>query len=105
MSWEAWFTLGMTGLGIVALIREVLAPDLIFLGVLAILLTVGIVTPEEALVGFAKPGIVSIGAPVCCCRRLTTHRCAGIRGDMRIWSNQERAPLINATILESVTWA
>ena len=62
MSWEAWFTLGMTGLGIVALIREVLAPDLIFLGVLAILLTVGIVTPEEALVGFAKPGIVSIGA-------------------------------------------
>ena len=52
MSWEAWFTLGIIGLGIMALIREVLAPDLIFLGLLALLLAAGIVTPEEALVGF-----------------------------------------------------
>ena len=62
MSWEAWFTLGITGLGIVALVREVLAPDVIFLGLLALLLAAGILTPEEALVGFANPGIVSIGA-------------------------------------------
>jgi len=62
MSWEAWFTLGITGLGIAALIREVLAPDLIFLGLLALLLAARVLTPEEALVGFANPGVVSIGA-------------------------------------------
>jgi len=62
MSWEAWFTLGITGLGVAALMREVLAPDLIFLGLLALLLTAGVLTPEEALAGFANPCIVSIGA-------------------------------------------
>ena len=62
MSWDAWFTLGLIGLGIVALVREVLAPDLIFLGLLAVLLVAGILTPEEAFVGFANPVLVSIGA-------------------------------------------
>ncbi len=62
MSWDAWFTFGLIGLGIVALVREVLAPDLIFLGLLAVLLVTGILTPEEAFVGFANPVLVSIGA-------------------------------------------
>jgi di/tricarboxylate transporter len=44
------------------LIREVFAPDLIFLGLLAILLVMGILSPEEALVGFSNPGMISVGA-------------------------------------------
>ena len=74
MSWEAWFTLGITGLGIAALIREVLAPDLIFLGLLALLLAARVLTPEEALVGFANPGVRIYWSAVCSCRCTTTYR-------------------------------
>jgi di/tricarboxylate transporter len=62
MGWEAWFTLGVVALGVMVLIREVFAPDLIFLGLLAILLVMGILSPEEALVGFSNPGMISVGA-------------------------------------------
>lgn len=62
MSWEAWFTLTVVTLGVAALIREVLAPDLIFLGVLAVLLVSGILSPQEALAGFANPEVISVGA-------------------------------------------
>jgi di/tricarboxylate transporter len=62
MSWEAWFTLTVVTFGVVALIREVLAPDLIFLGVLAVLLVSGILSPQEALAGFANPEVISVGA-------------------------------------------
>ncbi len=62
MSWEAWLTLGIVALGVGALIREMLAPDLIFLGMLAILIVSGVLSPEEALVGFSNPGMISVGA-------------------------------------------
>jgi di/tricarboxylate transporter len=62
MSWEAWFTLGVVTLGILALIREVLAPDLIFIGILAALLACGILSPEEALAGFANSEMIAVGA-------------------------------------------
>jgi di/tricarboxylate transporter len=62
MSWEAWFTLGVITLGMVALIREMFAPDLIFLGLLALLIVAGILSPEEALVGFSNTGMIAVGA-------------------------------------------
>src|SRR2546426_8104459 len=62
MTWEAWFTLGMVALSMVALVREVLAPDLIFLGLLVVFLVTGVLSPEEALVGFSNPGMISVGA-------------------------------------------
>lgn len=62
MSWEAWFTLTVVTLGVAALIREVLAPDLILLGILAVLLVSGILSPQEALAGFANPAVISVGA-------------------------------------------
>ncbi len=62
MSWGAWFTLSVVVLGVGALIWEVLAPDLIFLGMLAVLIVSGVVSPEEALVGFSNPGMISVGA-------------------------------------------
>jgi len=62
MGWEAWFTLAVIALGIVVLIRDVLAPDLIFIGMLALLLVAGIISPQEALVGFSNPEVISVGA-------------------------------------------
>jgi di/tricarboxylate transporter len=62
MSWEAWFTLGVITLGMGALIREMFAPDLIFLGLLALLIVAGILSPEEALVGFSNTGMIAVGA-------------------------------------------
>src|SRR5688572_11275130 len=62
MNWEAWFTLGVITLGILALIREILAPDLIFIGILSTLLACGILSPEEALAGFANSEMIAVGA-------------------------------------------
>ena len=62
MGWDAWFTLGVVVLGIGALVRDVLAPDLIFLGMLAVLLVSGILSPGEALAGFSNPEVLAIGA-------------------------------------------
>lgn len=62
MNWEAWFTLVTVGLGMLALIRDVLAPDLIFVGLLALLLVTGILSPAEALAGFSNPEMISVGA-------------------------------------------
>ena len=58
MSWAAWFTLSVVTLGVGALIWEILAPDFIFLGMLAVLIVSGVLSPEEALVGFANPGMI-----------------------------------------------
>lgn len=62
MGWEAWFTLAVIALGIVVLIRDVLAPDLIFIGMVALLLVAGVISPQEALVGFSNPEVISVGA-------------------------------------------
>lgn len=62
MNWEAWFTLTVVALGVVALIRDVLAPDLIFIGMVALLLVSGVISPQEALVGFSNPEVIAVGA-------------------------------------------
>lgn len=62
MAWDAWFTLAVVVVGIGALMRDLLAPDLIFVGMLAVLLASGIVSPQEAFVGFSNPEILAIGA-------------------------------------------
>lgn len=62
MSWEAWFTVGVVGCGVVALLRDALAPDLIFLAMLAVLLASGALSPPEALAGFANPEVIAVGA-------------------------------------------
>ena len=62
MSWEAVFTFSLIALGIIVLIRDVFTPDLIFLGILAALMAVGILSPAEALVGFSNTEVIAIGA-------------------------------------------
>src|SRR5439155_20760729 len=62
MQWQAAVALGvfLLVLGLLALTR--IGPDLIMLGGLTLLLTTGVLTPDEALAGFANEGVVTVAA-------------------------------------------
>lgn len=62
MTWEAIFTFTLITVGVVALLWDLFAPDLIFLGILAALMAVGILSPAEALTGFSNTEVIAIGA-------------------------------------------
>lgn len=59
---DAWITLAATALLFYALVREIASPDLLFLGVLLVLMLTQVVTPTEALIGFANPAVHAIAA-------------------------------------------
>lgn len=61
MGWEAWLLAGLivSMLGLLATGRY--GADIIFLGALTVLLVSGILTAKEAIVGFASPGVVTVG--------------------------------------------
>jgi len=62
MQWQTAVTLGVFLLvfGLLALTR--IGPDLVMLGGLTLLLTAGVLTPEQALAGFANEGVVTVAA-------------------------------------------
>ncbi|MCB0298863.1 MAG: anion permease, partial [Calditrichaeota bacterium] len=60
--WEAWVTVGVILLMLVALIRDIARTDLVILGALAILLVFGILTPEQAFGGFSNKAVLAVGA-------------------------------------------
>ena len=62
MSWEAWATLAVMGLVIVALAREYLPPSATLLGAVVILLAAGVLTPQQALAGFSNPAPITVAA-------------------------------------------
>ncbi|MCG8426924.1 MAG: SLC13 family permease [Chromatiales bacterium] len=62
LGWEAWVTLSIVILMLVALIKEVARPHLILLGCLGLLLLFGILSPEEAFLGLSNKAVVAIGA-------------------------------------------
>ena len=62
MSWEAGFTFAIIAVGIVVLLRDMFTPDFVFLGILAVLMAVGILSPAEALSGFSNTEVIAIGA-------------------------------------------
>lgn len=62
LDWQGWFTLGVIGLVLVAMIRGLAAPDLVLMGGLFSLTVVGILTPEETFSGFANPAMATVGA-------------------------------------------
>lgn len=62
MDWQAWLSLALT-LGVVLLLMLTrFSPHFVLMGALAILSVVGILTPEEALSGFANPGLATVAA-------------------------------------------
>lgn len=62
MPLEAWITLGAIVLMGAALIRNIAGPDVILLGTLALLATLGIVTPGDAVAGFGNQGLITVAA-------------------------------------------
>ncbi len=59
-SWEAWLTITVVGAATVAMARERLGPDLVMFSALCVLVVAGVVTPEQALVGFSQPAVATI---------------------------------------------
>jgi di/tricarboxylate transporter len=61
MSMDGWFTVGLVGLVLLALMLTQLAPDVILVAGLTALLLSGILSPDEALAGLANEGMVTVG--------------------------------------------
>jgi di/tricarboxylate transporter len=61
MDWQGWFTLGVVVISLVAMVRELAAPDVVMMGALFALASVGILTPGETFSGFANPALATVG--------------------------------------------
>ncbi|MCK5480357.1 MAG: SLC13 family permease [Gammaproteobacteria bacterium] len=61
MGWEAWFTLCVVTVCIGLLVYLRYAPDIILMSGLTLLLLSGVLSPQEALAGFANEGMVTVG--------------------------------------------
>ena len=61
MGWEAWFTIGVTALVLIALMLEKPA-DLVFMGAIILLSLTGIIKPEEAFNGFISNSLLMVAA-------------------------------------------
>jgi di/tricarboxylate transporter len=61
VSWEAWFTLGVVALCFGLLARNRTPPDITMAGGLTLMLVSGVLTPAQALAGFANEGMVTVG--------------------------------------------
>lgn len=62
MDWQAWLSLGLT-LGVLAvLITTRLAPHVVLMAALTVLSVAGVLTPSEALSGFANSGLITVAA-------------------------------------------
>lgn len=67
MSWEIWVTLSLLGVMIFALVRNIARPDMIMLGVLTVIMTLGLVpgshfpSPEDLVTGFGNSALITVG--------------------------------------------
>lgn len=62
MDWQIVFTLGLLGLALTAMVRELAAPDLVLMAALICFGATGILSPVETFKGFANPVVAAIGA-------------------------------------------
>lgn len=61
MGWEAWMTLGILAVVLLLMLGTPIGPDVAMCAGLTLLVTLRIVTPEEALSGLANEGMVTVG--------------------------------------------
>jgi len=61
-TWQATFTLLTILTVVIALVREWMRPDLIFLTALGALMTTGVITPYQAFSGFSNEAVFTVGA-------------------------------------------
>jgi di/tricarboxylate transporter len=62
MEWQGWTTVGVVLLAVGVLALSRVGTDLVMLGALTALLTLGVLSPADALAGFANEGVVTVGA-------------------------------------------
>ncbi|HEX7008558.1 MAG TPA: SLC13 family permease [Phycisphaeraceae bacterium] len=62
MSWDAWVTLAVVAIMTAALVRNIAGPDIILLGSLALLTTLGVIDAGEAVRGFGNEGLITVAA-------------------------------------------
>ena len=62
MDWQALLSLGLTAGVLLTLISTRLPAHVVLMTALAILSLVGVLTPTEALAGFANPGLITVAA-------------------------------------------
>ena len=62
MSWDAWFTLGVTLVAVLILARDLFAPSLTLLLAVVVLLLAGVLSPEQAFSGFSNPAPITVAA-------------------------------------------
>jgi len=60
MSFDAQLTIFVVGLMLISLVFELLAPDAIVFTALGVLLLTGVLSPQEALAGFANKGMLTV---------------------------------------------
>ena len=60
MGWEGWITLGSVIIMFLLLVGTRIGPEFILMGVVTFLLTIGIITPAESLIGMSNRGMVTV---------------------------------------------
>ncbi|MBQ0832242.1 SLC13 family permease [Marinobacter sp.] len=62
MDWQGWFALGMAGAALVLMSSGRYAPHLVMMGVLVVLSASGIISADQALMGFSNTGLITVVA-------------------------------------------
>ncbi|MDO9475691.1 MAG: SLC13 family permease, partial [Pseudohongiella sp.] len=62
MDWQAWLSLGLTVGVLAVLITTRLAPHVVLMAALTMLSVAGVLSPSEALSGFANSGLITVAA-------------------------------------------
>ncbi len=62
MDWQGWFSLCLTFSVLGVLITTSASPHVVMVGALILLSVFGVLTAQEALLGFANPGLITIAA-------------------------------------------
>jgi hypothetical protein len=60
--WEGWYTVGVVVVAFVCLLWDLIQPDHVMIGALAMLMAAGVVSVEEGLAGFANEGLLTVAA-------------------------------------------
>ncbi|KAA6184334.1 SLC13 family permease [Thiohalocapsa marina] len=60
LGWEGWLSLGLVAGCFLLFARTRIAPDIVTSGAMTVLLVTGVLTPTEALAGFANPGMITV---------------------------------------------
>lgn len=62
MPWQAWYTLAVTLIALICLIKDWLAPSNVMIGAAILLLLANVITPAETFAGFGNPAPITVAA-------------------------------------------